>query len=129
LSWWNEKIKEKKTILGHFAESGSRQRDPLPSAMAIALGKAGKLANRTAMFPDLPRVMAIALGKGIVLLSANLAGSRQRFFLKREKLLCREPFRQALSKCHTQFSKEQNQDNHMCAQEVHTYVRMKKYQK
>jgi hypothetical protein len=31
--------------------------------------------------------------------------------------------------CHTRFSKEQNQTNHMCAQEVHTYVRMKKYQK
>jgi hypothetical protein len=31
-------------------------------------------------------------------------------------------------KCHTRFSKEQNQANHMCAQEVHTYVRMKKYQ-
>jgi hypothetical protein len=31
--------------------------------------------------------------------------------------------------CHTWFSKEQNQANHMCAQEVHTYVRMKKYQK
>jgi hypothetical protein len=31
--------------------------------------------------------------------------------------------------CHTQFPKEQNQANHMCAQEVHTYVRMKKYQK
>jgi hypothetical protein len=30
--------------------------------------------------------------------------------------------------CHTRFSKEQNQANHMCAQEVHTYVRMKKYQ-
>jgi hypothetical protein len=32
-------------------------------------------------------------------------------------------------RCHTRFSKEQNQANHMCAQEVHTYVRMKKYQK
>jgi hypothetical protein len=31
-------------------------------------------------------------------------------------------------KCHTRFSKEQNQANHMCAQKVHTYVRMKKYQ-
>jgi hypothetical protein len=31
--------------------------------------------------------------------------------------------------CHTRFSKEQNQANHMCAQEVHTYARMKKYQK
>jgi hypothetical protein len=31
--------------------------------------------------------------------------------------------------CHTRFSKEQNQANHMCAQEVHTHVRMKKYQK
>jgi hypothetical protein len=31
--------------------------------------------------------------------------------------------------CHTQFSKEQNQANHMCAQKVHTYVIMKKYQK
>jgi hypothetical protein len=28
--------------------------------------------------------------------------------------------------CHTQFSKEQNQANHMCAKEVHTYVRIKK---
>jgi hypothetical protein len=28
--------------------------------------------------------------------------------------------------CHTRFSKEQNQANHMCAQEVHTYVRIKK---
>jgi hypothetical protein len=27
--------------------------------------------------------------------------------------------------CHTWFPKEQNQANHMCAQEVHTYVRMK----
>jgi hypothetical protein len=34
-----------------------------------------------------------------------------------------------LALCHTWFSKEQNQTNHMCAQEVHTYVRMKKYQK
>jgi hypothetical protein len=33
-----------------------------------------------------------------------------------------------LCACHTRFSKEQNQANHMCAQEVHTYVRMKKYQ-
>jgi hypothetical protein len=24
-------------------------------------------------------------------------------------------------RCHTRFSKEQNQANHMCAQEVHTY--------
>jgi hypothetical protein len=32
-------------------------------------------------------------------------------------------------KCHTRFSKEQNQANHMCAQEVHTYVRIKKYKK
>jgi hypothetical protein len=32
------------------------------------------------------------------------------------------------SRCHTRFSEEQNQANHMCAQEVHTYVRMKKYQ-
>jgi hypothetical protein len=32
-------------------------------------------------------------------------------------------------RCHTRFSKEQNQANHMCAQEVHTYARMKKYQK
>jgi hypothetical protein len=32
-------------------------------------------------------------------------------------------------KCHTRFSKEQNQDHHMCAQEVHTYAIMKKYQK
>jgi hypothetical protein len=31
--------------------------------------------------------------------------------------------------CHTRFSKEQNQANHMCAQEVHTYARMKKYHK
>jgi hypothetical protein len=31
--------------------------------------------------------------------------------------------------CHTRFSKEQNQANHMCAQEVHTYARIKKYQK
>jgi hypothetical protein len=31
--------------------------------------------------------------------------------------------------CHTWFSKEQNQANHICAQEVHTYVRMKKYHK
>jgi hypothetical protein len=31
--------------------------------------------------------------------------------------------------CHTRFSKEQNRANHMCAQEVHTYARMKKYQK
>jgi hypothetical protein len=31
--------------------------------------------------------------------------------------------------CDTRFSKEQNQANHMCAQDVHTYVRMKKYQK
>jgi hypothetical protein len=31
--------------------------------------------------------------------------------------------------CHTRFSKEQNQTNHMCAQEVHTYARMKKYKK
>jgi hypothetical protein len=31
--------------------------------------------------------------------------------------------------CRTRFSKEQNQANHMCAQEVHTYARMKKYQK
>jgi hypothetical protein len=31
--------------------------------------------------------------------------------------------------CHTRFSKEQNQANHMCAQEVHTYGRMRKYQK
>jgi hypothetical protein len=31
--------------------------------------------------------------------------------------------------CHTRFSKEQNQANHICAQEVHTYVRMEKYQK
>jgi hypothetical protein len=28
--------------------------------------------------------------------------------------------------CHTRFSKEQNQANHMCAQEVHTYARIKK---
>jgi hypothetical protein len=34
-----------------------------------------------------------------------------------------------LDECHTQFFKEQNQANHMCAQEVHTYVRIKKYQK
>jgi ribonuclease HI len=34
-----------------------------------------------------------------------------------------------LASCHTRFSKEQNQANHICAQEVHTYVRMKKYQK
>jgi hypothetical protein len=27
--------------------------------------------------------------------------------------------------CHTQFSKEQNQANHICAQEVHTYVNEK----
>jgi hypothetical protein len=32
-----------------------------------------------------------------------------------------------LISCHTRFSKEQNQANHMCAQKVHTYVRMKKY--
>jgi hypothetical protein len=32
-------------------------------------------------------------------------------------------------RCHTRFSKEQNQANHMCAQEVHTYARMKKNQK
>jgi hypothetical protein len=31
--------------------------------------------------------------------------------------------------CHTRFSKEQNQTNHTCAQKIHTYVRMKKYQK
>jgi hypothetical protein len=31
--------------------------------------------------------------------------------------------------CHTWFSNEQNQANHICAQEVHTYIRMKKYQK
>jgi hypothetical protein len=31
--------------------------------------------------------------------------------------------------CYTRFSKEQNQANHMCAQEVHTYDRIKKYQK
>jgi hypothetical protein len=31
--------------------------------------------------------------------------------------------------CHTRFSKKQNQANHMCAQEVHRYARMKKYQK
>jgi hypothetical protein len=30
---------------------------------------------------------------------------------------------------HTRFSKKQNQANHMCAQKVHTYVRMEKYQK
>jgi hypothetical protein len=35
----------------------------------------------------------------------------------------------AIAGCHTRFSNEQNQVNHMCAQEVHTYVRMKKYQK
>jgi hypothetical protein len=28
--------------------------------------------------------------------------------------------------CHTRFYKEQNQARHMCAQEVHTYVRIKK---
>jgi hypothetical protein len=33
-----------------------------------------------------------------------------------------------LHSCHTRFSKEQNQANYMCAQEVHTYIRMKKYQ-
>jgi hypothetical protein len=43
------------------------------------------------------------------------------------------PLQYRMYKCityyHTQFSKEQNQANHMCAQEVHTYVKMKKYQK
>jgi hypothetical protein len=37
--------------------------------------------------------------------------------------------RKMKGQCHTRFSKEQNQANHMCAQEVQTYVRMKKYQK
>jgi hypothetical protein len=51
--------------------------------------------------------------------------TRQRIFFKKTIYLPRA----RASGCHTWFSKEQNQANHMCAQEIHTYVRMKKYQK
>jgi hypothetical protein len=44
--------------------------------------------------------------------------------------LLSKPHKEAVNRpCHTRFSKEQNQANHMCAQEVHTYARMKKYHK
>jgi hypothetical protein len=36
-------------------------------------------------------------------------------------------FKERILHCHTRFSKEQNQANHMCTQEAHTYVRMEKY--
>ena len=57
---------KKIAVLGHFAECCTRQRTPLPSAIVIALGKAGKMGARKINFPALPSVVAIALGKGVL---------------------------------------------------------------
>jgi hypothetical protein len=55
----------------------------------------------------------IMLSLVLVRIAMFMIGRRIFFYLSRDL-------------CHTRFSKEQNQANHMCVQEVHTYVRMKK---
>ena len=52
--------------LGHFAKCCTRQRTPLPSAMVIALGKAGKSVFWSPILPALPSVVTIALDKGVL---------------------------------------------------------------
>jgi hypothetical protein len=55
------KIKRKNS---HFAKGCSRQRVSLPSAMAIAFGKAGKQGYENSHVPALPSAMTVAIGKG-----------------------------------------------------------------
>ena len=85
------KIKIKIVVLGHFAECCTRQRTPLPSAMATALGKARKMGVQKTIFPALPNAVTMALGKEFFLKKkSNFAecqpeGTRQRN-LKKFKL-------------------------------------------
>jgi hypothetical protein len=74
------------------------------------------LVHQGALAPHCPRTRAAdatATAHGMTLVATPAHALEQR-----------KPRRD----CHTRFSKEQNQANHMCAQEVHTYVRIKKYQ-
>ena len=59
------KNKIKFAVLGHFVECCTRQRTPLPSAMATTLGKAGKMGDQKTDFPALPSAVTITLGKEI----------------------------------------------------------------
>ena len=88
LLWWNVK-KLKITVLGHFAECCTRQRTPLPSAMATALGKAEKMGVRKTIFPALPSAMTMVLGKEFfqTLPSAGQRALGKDFFFKKIQTL------------------------------------------
>ena len=68
----------------------------LPSAVTMALGKAGKQRPN---FPALPSARAMALGKDFlkkkkkILCRVQEYGTRQRIFKKKEKILCPVPLR------------------------------------
>ena len=57
--------KKKFAVLGHFAECCTRQRTPLPSAMATTLGKAEKMGDQKTDFSALPSAVTMTLGKEI----------------------------------------------------------------
>jgi hypothetical protein len=74
------KKNHKKKFIGHFAECCTRQSDPLPSAMAIALGKAGQVCTRALHLPALPSATSIALGKGCHFAKCREAWLSEKFF-------------------------------------------------
>jgi hypothetical protein len=80
-----ESKKTKNNIFPLFAECHTRQRGLLPSAMTIALNKAGMQITN---FPALPSARALALGKEIskkILCRVQDCGTRQRNFKKKRK--------------------------------------------
>jgi hypothetical protein len=82
----------KKVGYGHFAEC-SRQRHPLPSAMATALGKARKQKPFLASFPALPRPWHSTKNfkKKINALPSDEMGHSAKIFYFFSKILWRVP--------------------------------------
>ena len=58
-------MQKKIAVLGRFAECCTRQRTPMPSAMATTLGKAGKMGDQKTDFPAFPSAVTMTLGKEI----------------------------------------------------------------
>ena len=81
-------MQKKIAVLGHCAECCTRQRTPLPSAMATTLGKARKMSAQKTNFPALPSAMTMALGKDLKkkfkLCRVPAEGTRQIIFYKKK---------------------------------------------
>jgi hypothetical protein len=77
----------KKKTVPSFAERTARQRACSPSAMAVALGKAGgSTTAKSPRFPASPSATAIALGEGDRFAERNLRLSAKSFGREKKKI-------------------------------------------